>query len=805
MNKKNGLLISVFTLCLMIISACNFFSLDQIKEEAGGSTKFTVTFNSMGGEEVPPQTVDRGKTITLPVSEFGGHPINYSGGTFGWWFTEEACITPWDFQNGTVTRNMTLYAKWNEDDSSGNYVHSVVFFANEGLFSGGVLFMIRETATTIGTNMPANPSRTDAFVFNNWNTEADGLGSVFSGSINVTASIAVYATWTEPGTITDDPGLSSVTVAGNRALLGTPNANIPTVAAGSVGLLDTQLGSPASIDVEPADSSSTQTYVLVKDGEDDPEEDDFEPLPSTLTLDVGDTIWIKSEKGEATLYYAIVVSERQKSSIADLTSLTVGGNDGVTVTLTGRGGTDFTVSPVIIPLRPNQIGSSQALSLVKNDNFSNQWYMIDTSSDGTSPPLSTDDIDNPITPTTMVSLVVGNIIWIWSQAENEVDELFYAIEVEEAQLNDDPDLDGLTVSRTIDGVTFDKTVVLTNSGVVYVSSVIPTITIQLKPHHIGEEVKLSLDKSDPGSTQKYMIQRVSESAPPPDEYEYEDDIDQDMDNPTTLVDGDIIWIWSSSESKQNYMFYAVIVQAVPFSTDAVVTELVIAGVKIPSLIGNTISEVDPLGDNTIILKEAQLQLPEHEIILTPSDTDSPPTLTYLILKDGSRPDRPAISKEMSEKTALADGDVIWIYSIAEDSNYEMFYTVKVEQYVPSNDAGIKELIITGSFTGEVSTGLTGGNPVIGSAGDNSISLTTAQANFGVVLNLDQNNENSNQMYLVKTTADPPPTGFSDFEDANGGKFMSETTYLYNGDIIWIRSISEDESETLYYKISVTVS
>ena len=36
-----------------------------------------------------------------------------TGSLFGGWFKDEECTQPWDFDEDTVDKNMTLYARWN--------------------------------------------------------------------------------------------------------------------------------------------------------------------------------------------------------------------------------------------------------------------------------------------------------------------------------------------------------------------------------------------------------------------------------------------------------------------------------------------------------------------------------------------------------------------------------------------------------------------------------------------------------------------------------------------------------------------
>lgn len=69
-------------------------------------TTHTVTFDSDGGSEVASQTVEDGAKVTEPADP------TKSDYTFGGWYKENTLTTEWDFENDTVTDDITLYAKW---------------------------------------------------------------------------------------------------------------------------------------------------------------------------------------------------------------------------------------------------------------------------------------------------------------------------------------------------------------------------------------------------------------------------------------------------------------------------------------------------------------------------------------------------------------------------------------------------------------------------------------------------------------------------------------------------------------------
>lgn len=67
---------------------------------------YTVTFDSTGGSAVPSQGLTSGEQIVRPADP------TREGYTFAEWYQEQACTNLWDFDQDTVSGNMTLYAKW---------------------------------------------------------------------------------------------------------------------------------------------------------------------------------------------------------------------------------------------------------------------------------------------------------------------------------------------------------------------------------------------------------------------------------------------------------------------------------------------------------------------------------------------------------------------------------------------------------------------------------------------------------------------------------------------------------------------
>jgi uncharacterized repeat protein (TIGR02543 family) len=75
--------------------------------------RFTVTFDSQGGNYIAPiANIPYGTSIASPSD-----PAR-SGYTFDDWYSDADYQQPWDFSTA-VTDNVTLYAKWIKDNSSG--------------------------------------------------------------------------------------------------------------------------------------------------------------------------------------------------------------------------------------------------------------------------------------------------------------------------------------------------------------------------------------------------------------------------------------------------------------------------------------------------------------------------------------------------------------------------------------------------------------------------------------------------------------------------------------------------------------
>lgn len=138
---------------------------------------YDVTFDTQGGSAIDKLTVQPGSKITKP-----GDPTK-DGYTFVGWFKEPACQNAWSFENDTVTKNTTLYAKWTQ------ITHEVTFQTNGGS-------AVEKLTVADGSKLtrPTDPTRA-GYTFGGWYKEADCLTTWNFNSDTVTADTTLYAKW----------------------------------------------------------------------------------------------------------------------------------------------------------------------------------------------------------------------------------------------------------------------------------------------------------------------------------------------------------------------------------------------------------------------------------------------------------------------------------------------------------------------------------------------------------------------------------------------------------------------------------
>ena len=138
--------------------------------------KYTVTFDTKGGNTIAPVTVKEGEKVSEPTPA----PTK-EGFTFDGWYQDVTLNTKFDF-NTSVVSNLTLYAKWIENK------YTVTFDAN-----GGSGTMTPVTDLTGEYNLPANGfTAPTGKQFKGWSLTTDGA---IVTKVDMTENRTVYAIW----------------------------------------------------------------------------------------------------------------------------------------------------------------------------------------------------------------------------------------------------------------------------------------------------------------------------------------------------------------------------------------------------------------------------------------------------------------------------------------------------------------------------------------------------------------------------------------------------------------------------------
>lgn len=146
--------------------------------------KYTVTFNSQGGSEVAPQAVYAGEKIVKPANPTKEKEY------FVDWYKEAECTNVWDFENETVSQDITLYAKWT------SIAYTVTFETNGGSAIEAQLVPEGTFATK-----PATAPTKEGNLFEGWYTEQT-MTNPFDFYTPITKDITLYAKWMDISSIT---------------------------------------------------------------------------------------------------------------------------------------------------------------------------------------------------------------------------------------------------------------------------------------------------------------------------------------------------------------------------------------------------------------------------------------------------------------------------------------------------------------------------------------------------------------------------------------------------------------------------
>ena len=188
---------------ILVLASCKNFLYDMAKRtpvttSLSAAGHYTVDFyrNEGGEAEKPCQTVE----VIAPevaVAEMPADPERY-GYAFTGWNTEKDGGGSIFNQYSYVNANIAVYAQWKlaPDDERTRWVS---FDKNGGDREAlPRKLAVVEPETTVD-KLPGEPVRT-GYLFNGWNTQADGAGAAFTAATVVSETMTVYAQW---GTVPD--------------------------------------------------------------------------------------------------------------------------------------------------------------------------------------------------------------------------------------------------------------------------------------------------------------------------------------------------------------------------------------------------------------------------------------------------------------------------------------------------------------------------------------------------------------------------------------------------------------------------
>ena len=106
-HKSRGNFLNYLTIAVIAVAA----TFTSCKKDETNLKEFTVTFESNGGSSVEAKIVKEGEKVTKPSPD----PTKDEN-TFAAWFKEAGFATEWNFDADMVRANVTLYAKWIQNE-----------------------------------------------------------------------------------------------------------------------------------------------------------------------------------------------------------------------------------------------------------------------------------------------------------------------------------------------------------------------------------------------------------------------------------------------------------------------------------------------------------------------------------------------------------------------------------------------------------------------------------------------------------------------------------------------------------------
>ncbi|MBO0454686.1 InlB B-repeat-containing protein [Candidatus Enterococcus murrayae] len=144
--------------------------------------KFDVIFDSNGGSVVAKQTIEDGSKATEPTDP------TKAGYIFEGWYKEQTFLTLFDFTNETITENVTLYAKWKQEDIT-IPSHQVTFELDNGEAP-----IKQEVQDGEKLARPLDPTK-PGYKFAGWYKDAQHTKVFDFDNETISANLSIYAKW----------------------------------------------------------------------------------------------------------------------------------------------------------------------------------------------------------------------------------------------------------------------------------------------------------------------------------------------------------------------------------------------------------------------------------------------------------------------------------------------------------------------------------------------------------------------------------------------------------------------------------
>lgn len=216
MKKKLSAIIALFValaMCFGLMTAC---APDDPEPEPEPTT-YTVTFDANGGELDGDATieVEEGEKIT------GAPTADKDGYTFDGWFDAATGGDEIDLSTYTVTKDVTLYAQYTEDEEPEPEptTYTVTFDANGGVLDGNATVEVKEGEKITG----APTAGKEGFSFDGWFDAAVGGNEIDLSVYTVTKDVTLYAQYTEDEEPEPEPELNIKVEAETAEIEGTPS------------------------------------------------------------------------------------------------------------------------------------------------------------------------------------------------------------------------------------------------------------------------------------------------------------------------------------------------------------------------------------------------------------------------------------------------------------------------------------------------------------------------------------------------------------------------------------------------------